>query len=532
MKNRFSIFIYIILSIISIERTFAQLPTLVKDINIGNASSTIEKLCITENGLFFSSSKGNQNYLWYTDGTDAGTFQLHLVSSIKYTNYIYFNGVLYYSYNSEILNAVGADLWRSDGTSAGTFRLKDHVKGNQCIPSNFVIYNNKIYYSFVNSIGNAEIWTTDGSASGTYRVLDLGNTVIGIYSMSVFKNEIYFIANSYIPNQAELRKTNGTPEGTSSIKTLFGYYSSFYNHLENKLYFTGYSEVTNQSNGLWVTDGTEIGTKKVVNARTNYQTDLIRNKAIINYKDTIYFSADLGDGHQIWKTDGTFNGTNKLSPYNPIFTSTSPGLTVANNLLFFHAINTTAGQELYKSDGTNAGTVKVDYLLNKVVATFQETNFNNLLYFTATDRFNHSGKELWVTDGKYENTRMVIDLLEGSASSNPSNLTANENQLFFSAGLPNFGHELCVIDKRKTQIERINLDNKLKIFPNPNQGLIYIPYDFEYIIVYNTNGQLILKATKNENRINLHELHNGNYLIQIFDKSDKIINSEIIQIIK
>jgi ELWxxDGT repeat protein len=75
--------------------------------------------------------------------------------------------------------------------------------------------------------------------------------------------------------------------------------------------------------------------------------------------NTLFFTAyDDTDGYQLWKTDGTAAGTVMLTSLAP--SNSSPfGLLNVNGTLFFGAIDGTHGFELWKSDGTAAGTVVV-----------------------------------------------------------------------------------------------------------------------------------------------------------------------------
>ena len=92
-----------------------------------------------------------------------------------------------------------------------------------------------------------------------------------------------------------------------------------------------------------------------------------------------------------------------------------------------------SGDELWKSDGTSAGTVMVKDI-NPGTGNSSPTdlvNVGNDVFFSATDGID--GMELWKTDGTAAGTVMVKDIVPGSGSSNPGNLTNVNGTLFFSA---------------------------------------------------------------------------------------------------
>src|SRR5262249_24296428 len=93
----------------------------------------------------------------------------------------------------------------------------------------------------------------------------------------------------------------------------------------------------------------------------------------------------------------------------------------------------THGTELWKSDGTDAGTVMVKDINSGsgdgAYGTNNLTPVNGLLYFRATDGVN--GWELWRSNGTAAGTDMVKDIDPGSDSSFPRDLT-NVNGTLFS----------------------------------------------------------------------------------------------------
>src|SRR5947209_8369307 len=75
----------------------------------------------------------------------------------------------------------------------------------------------------------------------------------------------------------------------------------------------------------------------------------------------LYFAAtDLTHGTELWKTDGTAAGTVIVDDIDPGTLGSNPtSLTVVGSTLFFAASDGVHGPELWESDGTTAGTVMV-----------------------------------------------------------------------------------------------------------------------------------------------------------------------------
>ncbi|MFO7144159.1 hypothetical protein B9T16_22595 [Arthrospira sp. PCC 8006] len=145
------------------------------------------------------------------------------------------------------------------------------------------------------------------------------------------------------------------------------------------------------------------------------------------FNDTLYFTANDGtNGYELWKSDGTQAGTVLLKDINPGTGNSSPSnFTVFNDTLYFQANDGTNGTELWKSDGTEAGTVLVKDI-NPGTRNSFPSNFtvvNDTLYFSAYD--DTKGTELWKlipndinespTDLTLDNTSIDENVAPGTA---------------------------------------------------------------------------------------------------------------------
>jgi ELWxxDGT repeat protein len=109
----------------------------------------------------------------------------------------------------------------------------------------------------------------------------------------------------------------------------------------------------------------------------------------------LYFSADDGvNGLELWKSDGTADGTTLVANINTSNSFPTKGTSIGNTL-FFTAVST-QGRELMRTGGTPASTTVVkDIIADKfnVPGDYFSSNPNHLtaigntLYFTATDLF-------------------------------------------------------------------------------------------------------------------------------------------------
>ena len=108
-------------------------------------------------------------------------------------------------------------------------------------------------------------------------------------------------------------------------------------------------------------------------------------------------------------------------------------LTSVNGLLVFRANDGVHGTELWRSDGTAAGTTLVSDINAGQSGSLPDnlTNANGTLFFTANDGVH--GVKLWESDGTAAGTVQVPDASGTVLNTNPSNLVVAGQVLFFAA---------------------------------------------------------------------------------------------------
>jgi ELWxxDGT repeat protein len=165
---------------------------------------------------------------------------------------------------------------------------------------------------------------------------------------------------------------------------------------------------------------------------------------LININGTLFFGATDGiHGNELWRSNGTPAGTVLVRDINPgPGDSTPTDFADVSGTLFFVANDGAHGAELWKSNGTAAGTALVDDIApGKLPSNPRDlANVNGTLFFRANDGIR--GHELWRSNGTAAGTVLVKDINPGSASSHIRYTTNVNGTLFFAANDGTHGNEL------------------------------------------------------------------------------------------
>jgi len=402
------------------------------------------------------------NELWKSDGTEAGT---SLVKDINPgdaashpKNFVKMGGLLFFTADD---GTHGRELWKSDGTETGTVMVKDITDTSPFDTTfgNFAVVDGTLFFSAENWSIHTMLWKSDGTEDGTVLVKDIfpGSRRLYISDMVSFQGVLFFSAFGDNVKKMELWTSDGTEAGTSLFKDINesdGSYPGRFMVMGDTLYFT--AALTWGDTELWKTDGTPAGTVLVKDINP---TEGSSPGSLVSFHNTLFFTADDGtNGKGLWTTDGTAGGTKMI---NGVFPGSQAyrmdGLIACDDFMLFVASETSlsSGTQLWRSDGTEAGTRRIEVTLPDEAevgywSIDQFTRVQGAVLFTMEDETH--GNELWTTDGTNAGTRLLLDLYPGPTGSNPRILSVigergtEAETLLFSADDYFHGFELWKVD--------------------------------------------------------------------------------------
>jgi large repetitive protein len=430
---------------------------LVKDLLPGNGSSFTwdHPHGFTNLGgqLVFFARKANQHsQIWRSDGTEAGTVVVADLDGLTHPSSIYLAGTWAVAGDRIFFDGFDGshELWVTDGTALGTAPLKDLQTqtsstdvwlGRLLIGGPWGAFGSKSLFPSYDGVVRSA-WVSDGTAAGTFPLSE------GTHYPQVPREFTQFGALSLFAASDGLWRTDGTLAGTHLVSYDPTGHVSDLTPYGPWMLFSWNRGISLPS--LWRSDGTEAGTDSVrsIGASGGNVAEITVSGAFA------YFRATDASGYELWKTDATFSGTSLVLDIRPAGSSSTPtGLADLGGLLLFSAETDAAGRELWKSNGLDVGTVLVKDIRAGAASSIRTTDERGVLlravagsyyYFVADD--GASGEELWRSDGTEAGTIPVKDIYPGARGSEPRWLTTVGSRLFFVAGDDINGRELWVTD--------------------------------------------------------------------------------------
>ncbi len=314
----------------------------------------------------------------------------------------------------------GEELWLSDGTEAGT-QLVANIKPethswtyegttyccgdwNGSMPRNLVLIGEQAWFTAETDDYGRELYryalgNSFGVGSGHYLVKDImpGAATSNPSELTRGSGGLFLSADDGVHGQ-ELYFTLGDIFTTNIVKDIW-------------------PGENNSSSPMWVT---KLGSKVV-------------------------FSADDGtNGRELWISDNTETGTYMIKDINPGNNSSNPTgpMKEMGGFIYFSANDGVHGFELWRTDGTEAGTTMVKDIRQGENSSLDwgstahwhgeyALSHDGHLYFSANDGEN--GEELWRTDGTEAGTNLIVDANSGETGSWPWWFISAGDKVYFTS---------------------------------------------------------------------------------------------------
>lgn len=293
-----------------------------------------------------------------------------------------------------------------------------------------------VYYT-----DGTQLWVTDGTSDGFREIFFYGQPATDIYDLTYSAGTLWFSASSgddrelYWSDSYAAQEIDIDPLGSSDP-----YYLTDFN---GALYF----QANDGINGYELYKAEHL-------SPFFYTATLVKNifpgngssypASLFAWNSNLYFSADDGvNGKELWKSDGTTAGTVLVTDILPGSGHSEPSgfSALGGSIVLFMADNGTLGYELWRTNGTAAGTVLVKDICTGPEGSYPSkmTLVGGTAYFSAYTP--DTGNELWKTNGTDAGTLLVKDIELGPTGSKPRHFSAGTTRIYFSAFTTATGYE-------------------------------------------------------------------------------------------
>jgi ELWxxDGT repeat protein len=345
--------------------------------------------------------------LYITDGTKDGTallFEGPVIEDVADRGYgtMVRDGLLYFA--ASRTGSENMFLWSTDGTDQGTFQLGSMgtSNGRMALLGDAVIYfpNDRPEGPQLRSIA------LDGSDG--QQVSQVGAAGSRIVGFAIAGDKVFFVAEDEALGW-EMHVSDGTPAGTSLLVDINpgpgnSWPEEFFPFREGMV-FQARSDATGKE--LWFTDGTPAGTRMLGDIIPGPLSTRIQALAIRD--GLLYFCAEeYQHGMELWVSDGTEAGTRLLNDLVPGPESSVPEFAAfMGSRLLLGLYQPETGRELYSLSLDGQLRLEADlggdgHGLSRPAEFVSD---GMLVSFVASD--GRSGSRVWLSDGSASGTRPV-----------------------------------------------------------------------------------------------------------------------------
>ncbi|HYK00990.1 MAG TPA: hypothetical protein VE974_04485 [Thermoanaerobaculia bacterium] len=379
----------------------------------GVHGSSPHRLRATGDLVFFMADPyDGENSIGVSDGTRTGT-STTLIDNPFIVGYAAAGGR--YFLRSGETDPFG--LYASDGTLGGTIGIHPE-------PATPYAFREGVLFA-----GQDAVWFSNGTIAGTHTVLNAVDAFAGVRILPTGDR-------AWLASRFHVWTTDGTAAGTTEVMPpAGGWGGGVYEatRLGAADYLFQFSDGSSEAR-LLRSDRTTAAPTVVKALTSNSQLPELVGRS----ERFFWFTME----RMLHRSDGTSEGTIALPAPDPCIAS---GAALGDALVF--TTFTSSRLSVWRSDGTAEGTTKLVTMEVRNVSRFppcvQVVALGDRVYFPGYDATH--GWEPWVSDGTVAGTKLLADLFPGRTSSDPDELTAAGERLFFSAEAPNKGRELWAI---------------------------------------------------------------------------------------
>lgn len=396
----------------------ASTLTLVADIDPTGSSDPMSLTPFQGGVAFTARDEAHGRELWFADRSGARLLRdiRPGASSSGPSQLVVSGGTLYFT---AVDGTHGRELWATDGTTAGTRLVRDIRVGSAgSAPAALTAYRGRLLFSAADGTHGRELWTTDGTRARTRLVVDLhAGDSVGTGPWVVMGGRVHLDA------RGGLWRTDGTASGTRRVRAHTA--PTDLVATGSRVFFIGHrgSGGGASDTELWVSDGTTVGTRSLGHVASSTR--------LVTMDGAVYFAQ--GDGARRRLHRATRAGQVTVTPKVAV----DDGIPLATSA---HRLFLVDDGRLVISDGTGGGSRTLPAWIGE---------WGTLQVLRLGDRWYTTGERagdtvLWRTTGTTSGTKVAAVIATDSEQAVP--MARSGGALWLSADDGVHGRELLRFD--------------------------------------------------------------------------------------